>query len=108
MQIWLQLMVIMLGTSIVKSIFYNQIIWVICDIAALAVCYIVLKRTFFINLRKSMLYISCFTFANILVDLGLIDSLLVHLIFLLLLLWLIYKSGGGNKRSPVLHHKWLK
>ncbi|VBB08747.1 Hypothetical protein LUCI_4026 [Lucifera butyrica] len=109
-RIWLELFVIMMVGSIFKEGFLNIMFWVLIDLVVLAACYWRLKRYPYIDMKKSMLFLGGITAVNILIDLGVLSSMLGNILFLALLLWMIVGGsdrGGGPRRSN-LRHKWHK
>lgn len=106
--IWLKVIAVMFGAVILKYVFGYPEAKVIIDLLALAVCYPILKNTWYLDLRRSMLYLSGFTLLNILVDLRVISPLSASIVSLLVIIWLLWKKTGHSKPSQPLRHKWHK
>ena len=65
---WLKIFVPLIGGSIVKSFFPNQLVWVCVDLAVFGICYLILRRDPSVNLKISMLFLGILTFISILND----------------------------------------
>jgi len=108
-KIWLKIFVPMIGGSIVKSFFPNQLVWVCVDLAVFGICYLILRRDPNVNLRMSMLLLGILTVISMLNDLRIISDIISSLCILALLGWMLYgpRRNGGSK-PPVNRHKWHK
>jgi hypothetical protein len=111
-QIWLQVFAVLIGAGILKYFSFHALTSVIIDVAALCVCYVILKRNPYVDLKKSMLVLSIFTAISLLNDIGVINDLISNVLILAILAWMIFRPGGrigGRRRqSPSLRHKWHK
>jgi len=108
-QIWLQIFVVMIGSSIIKYLFASPFIWVCIDLAVLAICYMILRRNPYIDLRGSMLFLSGLTIVSVLTDLDIISGLVGNIIILALLGWMMFgRSDNDAPRRPKVRHKWHK
>lgn len=111
-QTWIKLLMLMIGSSIVKYMFYNVWIWVFIDVAVLAIAYYMLRSNPYIDMRKTMLLLSGFTLISILTDVGVLNGLLGQLIMLGVLIWMFWRrsgnGGGPKKRVFPQRHKWHK
>lgn len=107
-QVWLYVFTVMILGSIVKFIVPNVFLWVLADLVVLGVCYLLLRRYPFIDIKKSMLFIGGLTLINILVDVNVINGLFGNILSLILVAWVIFGGGGKGKGQPVLRHKWNK
>ncbi len=112
-QTWIKLLILMVGSSLVKYLFYDVWIWVFIDLAVLAIAYYMLKDNPYIDIRKTMLLLSGFTLISILTDVGVLNALLGQMIMLAVLFWMFWRrgkerSGGGGQRSFPRRHKWHK
>jgi uncharacterized membrane protein YfcA len=108
-QIWLQILAVMIGSSVVKYIFSSMLAWVIIDLLVLGIAYIILRRHPYIDIRKSMIFLSGLTAISVLVDLGILDGVIGQIIILIFLVWTIFGGGSGNNRKwPSMRHKWHK
>ncbi|WP_040683083.1 hypothetical protein [Thermosinus carboxydivorans] len=105
-QIWLYLLVIMVGGSVAKYLFASWVAWVIIDLVVFGLCYLVLKRYPYINMKKSLLFLGGLTLINILVDVGLLGGMAANLVLLLIIGWLLF--GNSSNRPPNIRHKWHK
>ncbi len=112
-QTWIKLLILMVGSSLVKYLFYDIWIWVFIDLAVLAIAYYMLKDNPYIDIRKTMLLLGGFTLISILTDVGVLNALLGQMIMLAVLFWMFWRrreerSGGGGQRSFPRRHKWHK
>lgn len=110
-QIWLQIFIVMIGSSIVKTVFENLLVWICIDIAVLAICYMILRRHPYVNLKSSMLFLSGLTVISILTDARIISGFVGNIIILAVLAWMVFgPKGNGNsaKRQNPIRHKWHK
>lgn len=105
-QVWLELIVVMLGSSVIKYVFMNRLIWVVIDLVTLGICYLVLRRYPYVDMKSSMIFLSGLTVINILIDLGWISGLFGTLISLAVVMWLLWKRRGP--RRPNMRYKWHK
>lgn len=96
--IWLQILLVMLGGSLLKHLFFHSLIWVLIDLATLGAAYYVLKRYPYVDIKGSMKLLGALTLVNILVDLGIIGGFVVNLLMLGLVAWMLFGSRGGNWR----------
>ncbi|MBO5244627.1 MAG: hypothetical protein J6B02_00860 [Selenomonadales bacterium] len=64
--------------------------WVVIDLVALGVVYLILKKYPYIDLKKAMSYLGAITFISVLVDIGMIDGALGNLAVLGMLLWMMF------------------
>lgn len=107
--LWLMILAVMVGGSILKYVAMNAWAAAAIDLAVMGVAYLILRRRPYIDLGKSMLFLGVITVINLLVDFGLISSLIGDGALLLFLLYLIFNRGGGNsRRPPKLRHQWHK
>ncbi|MEG6584614.1 hypothetical protein [Dendrosporobacter sp. 1207_IL3150] len=98
-QIWLQVFAVMIGGSALKYVFSNQLMWVGIDLAVLGICYALLKRHPYIDLKKSMSYLGALTTISVLVDLGVVGGEVGNIAVLALLAYMIFGGGlGGGRR----------
>lgn len=111
--VWLQVLVVMVGGTLLKHLFYHPYIWVGLDLAVLGIAYYLLRRYPFVDFKSSMFFLSGLTAVSILTDLGVIGAFYGDLLVLAILAWMIYSNSGGgdggwrSKRQP-LRHKWHK
>lgn len=108
-QLWLYFLVVILGGAIAKELFANPFMLVVIDLAILLILYLILSRYPFVDIKKSMYFLSFLTFITILVDVNIVPGILGNIVILGLLLWMIFgrNNGNGPKRPP-LRHKWHK
>lgn len=106
-RVWLKLIGVMIGASIVKYAVMSPLFWVAVDLAALAICYLMLRSVPYINIKTTMWYLSGFTLISVLVDLGVINALLGNVLSLVVIVWLLWRNYSGPRRPP-LRHKWHK
>ncbi len=95
-QIWLQVFAVLIGGSLLKYVFTNQLMWVVIDLAVLGIAYILLKRHPYIDLKKSMSYLGAVTAVSVSVSLGIIGGEIGNIIVLILLAWMIFGGGFGS------------
>jgi hypothetical protein len=108
-QIWLQIFIVMIGSSVVKYLFANSLVWVCIDLAVLAICYMILRRYPYVDLRASMLFLSGLTIVSVLTDLDIINALVGNIAILAILVWMMFgRSGNDVPRRPKVRHKWHK
>jgi hypothetical protein len=107
-RVWLKLIGVMVFASIIKYAVMSPLFWVTVDLAALAVCYFLLRAIPYINLRTSMLYLSGFTGISILVDLRIIGGLIGNILSLLVIGWLLWRNNLPRIKKQPLRHKWHK
>ncbi|MDU4962072.1 MAG: hypothetical protein E6X17_15560 [Sporomusaceae bacterium] len=107
-RVWLKLIGVMIFAGIVKYAVVLPLFWVAVDLAALAVCYLLLRSVPYINLRVSMLYLGCFTAISILVDLSVIGSLTGSVLSLLIIGWLLWRNQPPRIKKTQLRHRWHK
>lgn len=96
--IWLQVLLVMLGGSLLKSLFFSPLIWVGIDIATLCGAYFVLKRNPYVDAKSSLQFLGALTVINILVDLGLIGGVVANILLLGMVAWMFFKIKDGNWR----------
>ncbi len=109
-QLWLQIFVVMIGGSILKSVIQNSLVWICIDIAILGISYMILRRHSHVNLKSSMLFLSGLTLISILTDARIISGLLGNIIILAVLAWMVFRPRGNEnpKRPNSVRHKWHK
>ncbi|MBU2702494.1 putative membrane protein [Sporomusaceae bacterium BoRhaA] len=107
-QVWVIIFAIMIVSTIVKNVFFSMFAWVMIDVLVLAVCYLVLRRYPYIDLSKSMIFLTGLTAINILTDLNIIGGILGGLLLLALLIWTLFSERIWPGRRPRLRHKWHK
>ena len=106
-RIWLKLIGLMVCASILKQFVMHPLFWVIVDLVALAVAYLMLRTIPYINLQTSMLYLSIFTGLNILVSLGIINGLVGNILSLGIIGYLLWRNNSPRRNQPP-RHKWHK
>ena len=107
-RVWLKLIGVMIFAGIIKQAAMLPLFWVAVDLAALAVCYFLLRSVPYIHLQASMLYLSGFTAISILVDLGVIGGLVGSVLSLLIIGWLLWRNNSPRIKKTPLRHKWHK
>lgn len=112
---WIKLLILMVGSSMVKYMFADQLIWVVIDLAVLGIAYLMLRSNPYIDLRLTMLMLGGLTLISILTDVGFLNGFLGQLIMLAVLIWIFWRrSGGGGggrgrqQRSYPRRHNWHK
>ena len=111
-RVWLQVLLVLVGGSLLKNVIPLPVAWVAIDLAVWGIAYLLLRRYPFVDLHGSMLFLSGLTVVSILEDLGIIHGPVGPLLILALLAWMFFRNGGGGddwrrKRRP-LRHKWHK
>jgi hypothetical protein len=109
--IWIQVLLVMVGGSMLKYVFMNPWAWVAIELAILGVAYYLLRRHPYVDVKSSMMFLSGLTIVNILVDLGIIGGLLGNVLVLAVLAWMFFNSnrpGGGDDWRRKQRHKWHK
>lgn len=108
-QIWLYLLAVIIGGSVIKEWFINPVALVMVDLIVLFVLYMLIRRYSFIDVKRSMYFLSLLTFITILIDVNLVPNIIGSIIILSILLWMIFRNGrGGGSNRPQLRHKWHK
>ncbi len=109
-QIWLRIFMVMIGGSIVKYLLVGSIIWVCIDLAVLGICYMILRKYPYVDLKSSMFFLGGLTAVSILTDIGIISGLVGQVLMIGLLAWMMFGRGGNNssKNRPINRHKWHK
>ncbi|MEM5768360.1 MAG: hypothetical protein AAGU23_07435 [Bacillota bacterium] len=110
--VWLQVLLVMVGGSLLKYVIPLPVAWVVIDLAVLGIAYLLLRRYPFVDFKSSMLFLGGLTVVNILTDLGFINGFVGTLLILAVLAWMFFRNGGGGgdwrrKRQP-LRYKWHK
>jgi len=92
-QLWLQVFAVMIAGSIIKDFFYSPLLWAGVDIAVLVVAYLILRRyAYYVDLRKSMIFLGVLTSINIVVDFGIISGKLANILILILLAYWVFRG----------------
>lgn len=111
-QIWLQLFAVMIGASILKYMVFHPLAAVGIDVGMLGICYLILRRYPYVDMRQSMLFLSLLTAVSILTDLGIINGMFGNVAVLVILAWILFRQGGGRgggrPRQQTIRHKWHK
>lgn len=107
-RVWLKLIGVMIGASIIKYVWMHPLFWVTVDLAALAVCYFLLRSAPYIDLKASMWYLGGITAISILVDLGIINGFIGNILSLAVICWLLWRNSLPRVRRQPLRHKWHK
>lgn len=107
-QVWLHVFTVMIFGSIVKFVVPNVLLWVLADLVVFGICYLLLRRYPYIDIKKSMLFIGGLTLINILVDVNILNGLIGNIISLVLVAWVIFGGGSKGKGQSILRHKWNK
>lgn len=109
-QIWLRIFMVMIGGNIVKYLLAGSIIWVCIDLAVLGICYLILRKYPYIDLKSSMSFLGGLTAVSILTDIGIISGLVGQILMIGLLAWMMFGRGGNNSSNnrPTNRHKWHK
>lgn len=108
-QVWLIILAVMVGGSILKYLILNPWAAVGIDLVVLAVAYLILRRYPYINLKSTMNFLLGLTIINIAVDLGFVDGFIGNIALLILLAWLFFsRNGSSSRRPPKLRHPWHK
>lgn len=107
-QIWFKIFAAMLVGSLVKYIIVNWVAWVVIDLVVLVVCYFILRRYPYVDFKKTMWFLGGLTLVNVLVDSQIISSIIGTLAALALVAWIIFGSGRGGGKRPVMRYKWHK
>jgi len=110
--LWLQVLAVMVGGSLLKYLVYYKWAWVGIDLAVLGIAYLLLRRYPLVDYKSSMMFLGGLTAVNVLTDLGIISVFLGNLLILGVLAWMIWRNsnGGGDdwRRKRPLRHKWHK
>jgi hypothetical protein len=112
--VWLQVLAVMVGGSMLKYVVMNPWAWVAIDVAIFGIAYLLLRRNPFVDYKSSLIFLGGLTVVNVLVDLGIISGFLGNILILAVLAWMFYsnrRDGGDDdwrrKRQPI-RHKWHK
>ena len=107
-RVWLKLIAVMVCANVAKYFFMSSLFWVAIDLAALFICYLILRAIPYISLWSSMLYLAGFTLISILVDLGILSGVAGNILSLIVIGWLLWKNKTPRGSRPTLRHKWHK
>lgn len=107
-RIWLKLIGVMICTSIGKYAVMHPAFWVVLDLTALGVCYLLLRSVPTIDIKTSMWYLAGFTAISILVDMGVINGLFGQILSLAVIGWLLWRNRTPRIKRQQLRHKWHK
>ncbi|WP_425057692.1 hypothetical protein SCACP_22270 [Sporomusa carbonis] len=97
-QIWFQVLAAMIVGSMIKYFIFNALAWVAIDLAVLGVAYLILRRSPFIDMKRTMIFLGGLTAVNMLVDLGVINGMIGNLALLGLLGYMMFGRGYNNRR----------
>ncbi|HWR05508.1 hypothetical protein [Sporomusa sp.] len=97
-QMWFQVLATMIVGSMIKYLFHNSLAWVVIDLAVLGIAYLLLRRDPFIDMRRSMIFLSGLTVVNVLVDLGIMNGMIGNLALLALLGYMMFGRDYNNRR----------
>jgi hypothetical protein len=107
-QIWLKVFGALLIGGILKYAITDPLAGVAIDLVVLGVCYLILRRFPYIDIKKSMIFLSTLTGVSILVDLGVISGAIGNIVLLVLVVWMLVKGYFNSPQRPKLRHKWHK
>lgn len=107
-QVWLKIIAVMLAASVAKYFIAHALFWVAIDLAALGICYLIIRRYPYVDLRRTMLFLGTFTLISILVDIRVISAMLGNILSLAVIVWLLWRGGNVTTRRQPLRHKWHK
>lgn len=97
-QIWFQVLAVMIVGSIIKYLVYNQLAWVVIELAVLGIAYLILRRDRFIDMQRSMIFLGGLTAVNILVDLNIVNGIVGNLALLALLAYIMFGRRYNIRR----------
>lgn len=106
--VWWMILGIMVTGSILKYFFVSPFIALIINIAVLVAAYMVLRRYPYVDLKRSMIFLSVLTFIVILVEFGIVNSLIANIGMLALIGWMFLGPGHGPRRPSRPRHQWHK
>ncbi len=110
--VWLQVLLVIVGGSLLKYVIHHPYVWVGIDLAVLGIAYLLLRRYPFVDFKSSMLFLGGLTAVNVLTDLGIIGGFIGNIIILAVVAWMFFRSGSGGDdwrpRRPPQRHKWHK
>ncbi|MBP2650626.1 MAG: hypothetical protein H6Q74_1451 [Firmicutes bacterium] len=115
-QLWLTILAVLFGGSIVKYGVFKYVIFspvvtvimVIIDLLVLGVCYLVLRRYPYINVKESMKFVGAVMALEIMCDIGIITGFIRDVAFFALIAWAVFKQNRVSSRPPRQRHKWHK
>ena len=107
-QIWLKIFGVLLIGGILKFAIVDQLAWVAIDLVILGVCYLILRRYPYVDIKKSMIFLSALTGVSILVDLGVISGAIGNIVLLALVVWMLVKGYFNSPQRTNMRHKWHK
>lgn len=111
--LWLQVLLVIVGGSLLKYLVHHPYVWVAIDLAVFGIAYLLLRRYPFVDFKSSMIFLGGLTVVNVLTDLGIISGFVSTLIILGVLLWMFWRNGNGGgddwrRRRQPQRHKWHK
>jgi len=111
-QVWLKIFGVLLVGGILKYAIGNEFVWVVIDLAAFCVCYLILSQYPYVDLKKFIKFIGVLTGVSILVDVGIISGGVGNLVLLVIILWVLFKGHLKKpftpQKSSKIRHKWHK
>jgi hypothetical protein len=105
--VWLKVLGVMVAGSILKYFLINQVAVVAIDLVVLGAAYLILRRYPFIDLKRSMTFLSGLTVIVVMVDMGIVEGYVGNVGLLILLAWMYFNPGGKSK-PPKQRHPWHK
>jgi hypothetical protein len=106
--VWWMILGIMVAGGILKYFFINSYIALIINIAVLVACYLVLRRYPYVDLKRSMIFLTVLTVIVIVVEFGIISGLVANIGMLALIVWMFLGPGRGPNRPSKPRHQWHK
>lgn len=90
--VWLQVLLVMLGGSLLKSLTVSSLLWAGIDIAVFGGAYLVIKRHPYVDAKNSLQFLGALTGINLLVDFGLIGGVAVNVLMVGMVAWIFFKT----------------
>jgi hypothetical protein len=106
--VWWMILGLMVSGSILKYFFVNPFIALIINIAVLVAAYLVLCRYPYVDLKRSMIFLSVLTIIVILTEFGIINGFVANIGMLALIAWMFFGPGRGSGKPSRPRHQWHK
>lgn len=106
--IWLMIFGVMVIGNILRYIFPDPMLAAIIDLGVLGGAYLILRRYPYVDLKRSMLFLSIVMGVAVLVDLGLLHPMIGDIAMLCVLAWMFFSQGRRPGKPQRIRHQWHK